>query len=162
MAAALRHRTKAAPLLSALLVSTLLGACGPVVTDVPLQVEGRKGDGQAAHMTITEGANGIAATAAVEGQYFTGRVVQESHRESYPVREWVTYKDRDGHKRQRLVEHIETRTIYEPIAFGLLTSGSSGDVMRCTFRLAAPQWGFSQGGIADCELSDGTAVVASF
>lgn len=150
------------PVVAALLLAALLGACGPVVTNVPLQVEGRTGDGQAAHMTITESANGVTATAAVQGQYFTGRVVQESHQQSYPVREWVTYKDRDGHKRQRLVEHIETRTVYEPTAYGLLTSGSSGDVMRCTFRLAQPQWGFSQGGLADCTLSDGTAVVASF
>lgn len=147
---------------AALLLAALLGACGPVVTNVPLTVEGQKGDGPPAHMTITEHAGVVTATAAVQGQYFTGRVVQESHQQSFPVREWVTYKDRDGHKRKRLVEHIETRRVYEPTAHGLLTSGASGEVMRCTFRLAEPQWGFSQGGIADCALSDGTAVVASF
>ena len=39
---------------AALLLAALLGACGPVVTNVPLTVEGQTGDGPPAHMTITE------------------------------------------------------------------------------------------------------------
>ncbi len=145
-----------------LLCGFLLAGCGPTVTNVPLRVENQGSEGQDAHMTITEDANGVRATAAVKGQYYSGRIVQESHQQSYPVQELVTYRDKDGKKRQRLVEHLETRQVYEATAYGLLTSGSSGEVLRCTFRLAQPQRGFSHGGIADCDLSDGSSVVASF
>jgi hypothetical protein len=155
---------RAAPrLLAPLLCGLLLAACAPTVTNLPMKIEGRPaGEAGEPRMTITEDANGVRATAFVEGQYYAGRIVQESHEESYPVQEVETYKDRKGKTHQRIVQRWETRTVYEAEAFGLLTSGSSGDTLRCDFRLAEPAWGFSQGGIADCLASDGTRVVASF
>ena len=146
-----------------LLAGLLLAGCGPRVTNLPMTIEGRPaGEAGEPRMTITEDGGGARATAFVEGQYYAGRIVQESHEEHYPVQEFETYKDKKGKQRQRVVQRWETRTVYAAEAFGLLTSGSSGDTLRCDFRLAEPAWGFSQGGIADCEASDGTRVVASF
>jgi len=146
-----------------LLAALLLAGCGPRVTNLPMKIEGRPaGEAGEPRMTITEDGGGARATAFVEGQYYAGRILQESREEHYPVQEVETYKDKNGKEHQRIVQRWETRTVYAAEAYGLLTSGSSGDTLRCDFRLAEPAWGFSQGGIADCETSDGTRVVASF
>lgn len=145
------------------LASLLLAGCGPTVTNLPMHVEGRPaGEAGQPRMTITEEGGAVRATAFVEGQYYAGRILQESHEETYPVQEVETYKDKKGKTRQRVVQRWETRRVYGAEAFGLLTAGGSGDTLRCDFRLAEPAWGFSQGGIADCLASDGTRVVASF
>jgi len=161
----MRHRRVAAVLLTAaLLAATLLAGCrAPVATNVPLTLEGRPaGVAGQPYMTITEDSGGARATAAVGGQYYFGALVRESREVWVPVREVKTYRDSQGRERQRVVQHQELRRVYGPRARGLLTSGSSGDTLDCAFHLDHPAWGFSQGGVAECEASDGTRVVARF
>lgn len=144
--------------LRSILVALSLSACAPVVTSVPMQVEG---EGTNVTMTIVEDGSGAKATAYLEGRVYQGRLVQESHQESTPVQEVEIVKNADGSESQVVTQRYETQTVYDSAAHGLLLS-SNGDALRCEFTLAYPEWGFSQGGLADCRLTDGRSIIASF
>ena len=112
-------------------------------------------------MVIVEDANGAKATAYLDGKAYQGRLVQESQQVSTPVQNVEIIKNADGSESQVVTQSYETRTQYSATANGMLIAGT-GEIMRCVFTLAYPEWGFSQGGIADCTLTDGRKVVASF
>ncbi|SDR22131.1 hypothetical protein [Pseudovibrio sp. Tun.PSC04-5.I4] len=136
------------------------------------RIAGKKG-AQDVNFQVTEsffGSGGAAATATLpDGEVFTGKLVTPK-RQSTNVGETDGFGDGfddfddfdDGFDDFDDGPFFITTysTTYSPIARGVLFSAKRS--MRCQITLSSPRAGFSDGGVGQCQLSNGGAFPVEF